>query len=120
MSVEDVDFFERAKVEDIVMNIEIPIHRLRILFVKLNTASTPLPALHLGLLLFFSMNFKFIRLPKAFFHSFYALASSYPRRERYLKVIDTILPAIKNRILGRKGSARLFASPVSEFYCVNF
>jgi uncharacterized oxidoreductase len=109
MKVEDVDFFERAKVE-IATNIEAPIH-LASLFVKLNSLDTIINVTS-------GLSFvPFTKVPvysatKAFFHSF-TLSLRHTLKAKNIEVIEIIPPAI-NTDLGGKGLHN-FAPPVSEF-----
>jgi uncharacterized oxidoreductase len=109
MNVEDVDFFERAKVE-IATNIEAPIH-LASLFVKLNSLNTIMNVTS-------GLSFvPFAKVPvysatKAFFHSF-TLSLRHNLAAKNIEVIEIIPPAI-NTDLGGKG-LHDFAPPVSEF-----
>ncbi len=109
MSVEDSDFFERAKVE-IATNIEAPIH-LASLFIKLKSLDTIINVTS-------GLSFvPFTKVPvysatKAFFHSF-TLSLRHQLRDANIEVIEIIPPAI-NTDLGGKG-LHDFAPPVSDF-----
>jgi uncharacterized oxidoreductase len=109
MSVEDDDFFGRAKVE-IATNIEAPIH-LASLFVKLKSLDTVINVTS-------GLSFvPFTKVPvysgtKAFLHSF-TLSLRHTLKAKNIEVIEIIPPAI-NTDLGGKG-LHDFAPPVSEF-----
>ena len=109
MTVEDGDFYEKAKAE-IATNIEAPIH-LTNLFLKLDSLNTIINVTS-------GLSFvPFTKVPvysatKAFFHSF-TLSLRHVLQAKNIEVIEIIPPAI-NTDLGGAG-LHDFAPPVSEF-----
>lgn len=109
MSVEDADFYERARTE-IATNIEAPIH-LSSLFVKMKSAETIMNVTS-------GLSFvPFTKVPvysatKAFFHSF-TLSLRHTLQAENIEVIEIVPPAI-NTDLGGTG-LHDYAPPVSEF-----
>jgi uncharacterized oxidoreductase len=113
-SVEDEDFFERAKVE-IATNIEAPIH-LASLFIKLKSLDTIINVTS-GLSFVPFTKVPIYSATKAFFHSF-TLSLRHTLKAKNIEVIEIIPPAI-NTDLGGKG-LHDFAPPVSEFIAAIF
>lgn len=109
MSIEDENFYDRAK-EEITTNVEAPIH--------LNQLFLQLPALEKIMNVTSGLSFvQFTKVPvycatKAFMHS-YTLSLRYLLKERNINVIEIIPPAL-NTDLGGKG-LHDFAPPVSGF-----
>jgi len=109
MNIDDPDFFDLAK-EEIVINIEAPIH-LSSLFIKLKSLRTIMNV---------SSGLSFVPLTKApvysgtkaFFHSF-TLSLRHLLSSKNIEVIEIIPPAL-NTDLGGKG-LHDHAPPVSDF-----
>lgn len=109
MSIDDADFFKQAK-EEIVTNIEAPIH-LSILFAKLNSLTTIINVTS-GLAFVPFTKTPIYSATKAFFHSF-TLSLRHLVKEKNIEVIELIPPAL-NTDLGGKG-LHDFAPPVIDF-----
>lgn len=98
MSVTDVDFFQRAKVE-IATNIEAPIH-LTSLFINLDSLTTIMNVTS-GLSFVPLTKVPVYSATKAFFHSF-TLSLQHVLKTRNIEVIEIIPPAL-NTDLGAPG-----------------
>ncbi len=109
MAVDQDDFFERAK-EEIVTNIEAPLH-LSNLFTRL-TSLTTLINVTSGLSFVPLTKAPVYSATKAFFHSF-TLSQRHLLKAKNIEVIELIPPAL-NTDLGGKG-LHDFAPPVSDF-----
>lgn len=109
MSVEDPDFFQRAK-NEIVTNIEAPLH-LTSLFLRLPSLNTIMNVTS-GLSFVPLIKVPVYSATKAFFHSF-TLSLRALIKDKNTEVIEIIPPAL-NTDLGGKGLHDA-APPVSEF-----
>ena len=109
MSLEDADFYERAK-EEITINIEAPVH-LTSLFIKLPSLRTIMNVTS-GLAFVPLIKTPVYSATKAFFHSF-TLSVKTLLESKNIEVIEIIPPAL-NTDLGGKG-IHDFAPPVSDF-----
>lgn len=109
MSVEDDDFFDRAK-QEIAINIEAPLH-LTALFIKLPALTTIINVTS-GLSFVPLTRVPVYSATKAFFHSF-TLSLQHLLKKKNIEVIEMIPPAL-NTDLGGKGLHDT-APPVSEF-----
>ena len=109
MTIDDDNFFERAKTE-ITTNIEAPIH-LTQLFLKLKSLTTIINVTS-GLAFVPLTKTPVYSATKAFFHSF-TTSLQFLLKSRGIEVIEIIPPAL-NTDLGGKG-LHDWASPVSGF-----
>jgi uncharacterized oxidoreductase len=109
MSIEDADFYQRAKIE-IATNVEAPVH-LTALFVELGALDTIMNVTS-GLSFAPLAKTPVYSATKAFFHSF-TLSIRHILKSKGIEVIEIIPPAI-NTDLGGKG-IHDFAPPVSDF-----
>jgi uncharacterized oxidoreductase len=109
MSVEDEDFFQRAK-EEITINIEAPVHLIS-LFQNLRSLTTIINVTS-GLSFSPLTKTPVYSATKAFFHSF-TLSLRHLLNRKNIEVIELIPPAL-NTDLGGKG-IHDFAPPVSGF-----
>jgi uncharacterized oxidoreductase len=109
MSVDDPDFFKKAK-DEIAINIEAPLH-LTSLFIKLQSLNTIMNVTS-GLSFVPLVKVPVYSATKAFFHSF-TLSLSALLRSKNIEVIEVIPPAL-NTDLGGKG-IHDYAPPVSDF-----
>jgi uncharacterized oxidoreductase len=109
MSIDDNNFFERAK-EEITTNIEAPIH-LTTLFIKLKSLTTVMNVTS-GLSFVPLTKTAVYSATKAFFHSF-TISLRHLLKEKNIEVIELIPPAL-NTDLGGKG-LHDHAPPVSDF-----
>src|SRR4030095_1834881 len=98
MSIDDTNFFQRAK-DEIAINIEAPLH-LTSLFLNLNSLHTVVNVIS-GLAFAPLAKVPVYCASKAFFHSF-SLSLRYMLRSRNVEVIELIPPAL-NTDLGGKG-----------------
>jgi uncharacterized oxidoreductase len=109
MTLDDDDFFERAH-QEIVTNIEAPIH-LTQLFLKLESLDTIMNVTS-GLAFVPLTKTPVYSATKAFFHSF-TVSLRHLLKPRGIEVVEIIPPAL-NTDLGGKG-LHDWAPPVSEF-----
>ena len=109
MSIEEDDFFQRAK-EEIAINIEAPLH-LTFLFIKLKSLHTIIN-LTSGLSFVPLTKTPVYSATKSFFHSF-TLSLRQLLKSKNIEVIEMIPPAL-NTDLGGKG-LHDSAPPVSDF-----
>jgi uncharacterized oxidoreductase len=109
MSVDDADFYQRAK-EELVTNIEAPLH-LTSLFLKLPSLDTILNVTS-GLAFVPLTKVPVYSATKAFFHS-YTVSLQHLLKSRNIEMIEVIPPAL-NTDLGGKGLHDQFPL-VSEF-----
>jgi uncharacterized oxidoreductase len=114
MSLDDPDFYKRAK-EEIAINIEAQVHII-LLFLDLKSLNTIINVTS-GLAFAPMTRVAVYSATKAFFHSF-TLSLREMVRERDIEVIELIPPAV-NTDLGGKG-AHLKATPVDEFISAAF
>ncbi|MFA6596921.1 MAG: SDR family NAD(P)-dependent oxidoreductase [Ignavibacteriaceae bacterium] len=114
MSIYDDDFFARTK-EEIVINIEAPIH-LASLFLNLKSLDTIINVTS-GLSFVPLVKVPVYSATKAFFHSF-TLSLRQSVKSKNIEVIELIPPAL-NTDLGGKG-IHDYAPPVSDFIIAIF